>query len=94
MRSFAQNTLEAMQHMHSKGVIHTDLKLENILIAAPERDDEYPLAKICDFGLCHVIDSSMNSGPNSNKAFMKVKCGTQGYIAPEQKEVTLVNLII
>lgn len=92
MRSFATNTLEAMQYMHSMGVIHTDLKLENILISSSERDDEYPMAKICDFGLCHVIDSSVTGGPNYNKAYMKVKCGTQGYIAPEQKEVSPIWL--
>ena len=87
MRAFAENVLEAMQHMHSQGVIHTDIKLENILVASPEREDEYPLAKICDFGLCHVIDQSITAGPRFNKSYMKVKCGTHGYLAPEQKEV-------
>jgi serine/threonine protein kinase len=62
------------------------MKLENILISSSEYEEEYPLAKICDFGLCHLIDSKVG------KAHMKVKCGTQGYIAPEQRDV-IINLL-
>lgn len=50
-----------------------------------EFDDEYPTPKICDFGLCHVVD------PQVGKAHMKVRCGTQGYIAPEQVDVRIMN---
>lgn len=63
--------------MHSQGVIHSDIKLENILMNSSEFEDEYATPKICDFGLCHVID------PKYGKAHMKIRCGTQGYIAPE-----------
>ncbi len=48
--------------MHECGVIHTDLKLENILLASPEYEDEYPMAKLCDFGLSHLLDEK---GPNN-----------------------------
>ena len=60
-------------------MIHTDLKLENILIQSSEREDEYASVKICDFGLCHIMDHNRAD----NKAYMEVKCGTYGYIAPE-----------
>ena len=77
LKSWAGNTLEALHYMHNKGVIHVDLKLENILISSSEREDEYPVAKVCDFGLSHLINKEVG------KSYMEVKCGTEGYIAPE-----------
>ena len=56
LNAWAGNMLEALQYIHNSGVIHVDLKLENILISSPEAEDEYPMAKICDFGLSHIID--------------------------------------
>lgn len=81
LKLWSENTLSALDHIHKKGVIHVDLKLENLLLKSSERDDEYPIAKLCDFGLCHILDQ------NNGKAFMEVLCGTQGYFAPEQKQV-------
>ena len=44
--------------MHERGVIHTDIKIDNILICESDKQsgedqeaDECPIAKICDFGL-------------------------------------------
>lgn len=56
---------------------HHDIKLENILKKSTEREDEFDVAKICDFGLSHIID------PAIGKAKPEVKCGTMGYMAPE-----------
>jgi len=83
MKAWASNCLEALHYLHSYGVIHVDVKLENLLISSPESDDEYPIAKLCDFGLCHLIDN------NVGKAYMPVKCGTHGYIAPENDNVII-----
>jgi serine/threonine protein kinase len=58
-------------------VIHDDIKLENLLMESSEREDEYNRVKICDFGLSHICD------PHNGKAKVEVRCGTQGYIAPE-----------
>ena len=44
--------------------------------------DPSVLLKITDFGLAHIIP------PGSNKAYIKYKCGTFSYTAPE---VTNVN---
>ena len=57
-----------------------------------EREDEYPKAKICDFGLSNLIN------PSNGKAQTEVRCGTMGYIAPEMQAVrinfnlTLINV--
>ena len=43
--------LDVLEYMHSKGVVHRDLKLENILI------DMNGYLKIIDFGLAKMLDS-------------------------------------
>lgn len=79
LKSYAADMLEALKYIHSKNVIHDDIKLENILLQSSERDDEYSMIKLCDFGLTHILDRKVG------KAFMGIRCGTQGYMAPEQQ---------
>ena len=58
-----------IHHIHSKNVVHRDIKLENILI------DFNNNVKICDFGIGKVLD-------NENQLLFD-KCGTPMYMAPE-----------
>jgi serine/threonine protein kinase len=60
-----------MQYLKSYGIIHRDLKLENIMMS-----DATPKStpKIVDFGLALILGSS----ETTNDDF-----GTPGYIAPE-----------
>ena len=61
----------AVKYLHSFGIVHRDLKLENIMMDS-KSDDATP--KLVDFGLSKII------GPNqtANEPF-----GTVGYVAPE-----------
>lgn len=60
--------IEALQYIHSKGIVHRDIKLDNILI------DLQNNIKICDFG----VSKKIKRGDS-----MHDQCGTPAYIAPE-----------
>ncbi|KAJ2030767.1 serine/threonine protein kinase [Coemansia sp. RSA 922] len=62
--------LLAIRHLNRLGIVHRDIKLENILLA-----DRHNLRiKLADFGLAKIVGETM---------FMKTVCGTPMYVAPE-----------
>eukprot|EP00210_Caulerpa_lentillifera_P003319 g3169.t1 len=70
-RWFFQQLIIAVDYCHRKGVIDRDIKLKNVLV---DSNDEYPLLKMCDFGLSknELKDSAAHS-----------TVGTVNYMAPE-----------
>lgn len=60
-----------MAYLHSKGIVHRDLKLENILLAD---NSSKPTIKIADFGLSKVF---------SPQSALTTMCGSPLYMAPE-----------
>lgn len=65
--------LEATIYIHSHGIIHRDIKLENTIVTRENDGGDAPCLKILDFGLAVAVD---------NTSFLK-KSGTPGYVAPE-----------
>ena len=55
LQLYAYDILNGIYHIHSHGIIHWDIKLDNLL-SHKEEDDNYPIIKICDFGLAHQAD--------------------------------------
>lgn len=54
--------------MHSKNIVHCDLKPENVLLNS---DAEYPQVKLCDFGFARII---------GEKSFRRSVVGTPAYL--------------
>jgi serine/threonine protein kinase len=69
--------VDALRYLHSRDILHRDIKLENILISGPDHDSA---AKLGDFGLAKVFDGAAIAGTAARTA---TKCGTPDYMAPE-----------
>ena len=66
---FFQQMIKGLNFLHLKGVIHRDIKLENILLTKEEK----PVVKIADFSLAEFYKHKS----------LRTKCGTPGFMAPE-----------
>ena len=69
----------AVQHAHTKGVIHRDLKPGNILVST---SDGRPSAKVIDFGIAKATGPRLTDKPLFT-AFRQF-IGTPEYMSPEQ----------
>lgn len=67
---YGLQVLDALAAAHALGIVHRDVKPENIMITADGR------AKLSDFGIAHTVGD-----PRLTKA--GIVLGTQAYIAPE-----------
>lgn len=60
-----------IEYLHAQGIIHRDIKLENVLFADEKRD----VVKLVDFGFAVVVPDPWRR--------LRIFCGTPSYMAPE-----------
>eukprot|EP00759_Apiculatamorpha_spiralis_P015134 PhF_6_TR2184/c0_g1_i7/m.3601/K07359/CAMKK2; calcium/calmodulin-dependent protein kinase kinase 2 len=76
IRSNILDVLFGLQFLHDKGVIHMDIKPENILVS---KDGE---CKLADFGVCAVLGESFEINSRRDDLVYRIQ-GTPPYFAPE-----------
>jgi len=64
--------LLALSYCHTRGIVHCDVKPENMMLTVPRHPYDTPDCKVIDFGLTHRIDEP-------TRDFV----GTPSYMAPE-----------
>jgi len=75
--SIATQCCEGLQAAHEKGIIHGDIKPENIMLSAGNR------VKILDFGVARRAWSSNPDEATKSMETMTASGGTPAYMAPE-----------
>jgi eukaryotic-like serine/threonine-protein kinase len=66
---------EALDHAHARGVVHRDVKPQNVLVG----EGGEPRAKLMDFGIARLADAAALTAPGD-------VVGTLAYMSPEQAE--------
>ncbi len=79
----------AVQHAHAKGVIHRDLKPNNILVSP---HDGIPVVKVIDFGIAKAMGQQLTDKTIYTRLNQMV--GTPLYMSPEQAEINALDVDI
>jgi calcium/calmodulin-dependent protein kinase I len=79
-RTVFRQLIMAIQYLHSQGVVHRDVKLDNLLLVSP---GDISRIKIADFGFAKKLQGGRGNA-------MQTVCGTSGYIAPEVIQVAML----
>jgi eukaryotic-like serine/threonine-protein kinase len=77
----------AVQHAHTKGIIHRDIKPTNVLVTLNEG---VPVPKVIDFGVAKATSQQLTEKTLFTQFAQMV--GTPLYMSPEQAEMTSIDV--
>lgn len=77
----ADQILSGLAHAHARGVVHRDLKPDNVVFAQQSLPATLGIAKIVDFGIASVAGQDTDEEPNEGP---RTALGTPRYMSPEQ----------
>lgn len=83
----ARQAAKALGAAHDKGIVHRDIKPDNLMLTSPYGEQDY--VKVLDFGLARFAEGA----PEERRALTAtgLLLGTPDYMAPEQAEDGLVD---
>ena len=80
-----RQVLDGLGHAHEAGLIHRDLKPDNIMIGTiGEPGAEYDQVKILDFGVVKLVGEAAQAIGGEKLTRLGLVFGTPAYISPEQ----------
>lgn len=75
--TMARDLADALHVVHAAGVVHRDIKPSNVLLRTSPVPGEEFRAKLADFGIAYLVDSTRLTTPG-------LLIGTAAYVSPEQ----------
>ncbi|PAA53734.1 hypothetical protein BOX15_Mlig019665g1 [Macrostomum lignano] len=76
-RKYIRQIVQAVNYMHSLGILHRDLKIENLLLTKDHN------VRIIDFGLSNMVSAVPNENGGIVTQLCRTQCGSPAYAAPE-----------
>jgi len=83
-KEILRQVTQGLVHLHSKGIVHRDIKPTNILIFVPAGCRTRPQVKLADFGLSKSLSAERDDYTNTS---VTNPSGTKGWMAPELYEL-------
>ena len=85
MREIGIQLADGLAYVHAQGMVHRDVKPENILLGVDRSDDDSTVrARLSDFGIVRLLGSERLTSAD-------LTLGTASYLAPEQARGSQVD---